>query len=159
MPVVAEGEDEPWNTMDSKPAHRTAKASAQTLGPPASQKQAELQQKSNNSKAYQDASKARKAEADRLGMQPFEWIGPDHTSMSGPVTYARAMRGEIPMRPGNPNQRLATGYDPEGQNEQSGATGSPLMDKDGLKLRLELNLDIEIELKARIQGDLTLSLM
>lgn len=118
------GEDEPWNTMDSKPAHRTAKSSAQNLGPPASQKQAELQQKSNNSKAYQDASKARKAEADRLGMQPFEWIGPDHTSMSGPVTYARAMRGEIPMRPGNPNQKLATGYDPEGQNEESGATGS-----------------------------------
>jgi hypothetical protein len=30
---------------------------------------------------------------------------------------------------------------------------------DGLKLRLELNLEIEIEIKARIHGDLTLSLL
>jgi hypothetical protein len=30
---------------------------------------------------------------------------------------------------------------------------------DGLKLKLELNLDIEVELKARINGDLTLTLL
>ena len=70
--------------------------------------------------------------------------------MDGPVTYARAMRGEIPMREGNPNQRLKTA-------EKGGQ--SDMMDQDGLKLRLELNLDIEIELKARIQGDLTLALL
>ena len=33
-----------------------------------------------------------------LAMQPFERIGPDSTSMDGPVTHARAMRGEIPVR-------------------------------------------------------------
>lgn len=37
-------------------------------------------------------------------MQPFERIGPDSTSMDGPVTMARAMRGEIPMRGTDPNQ-------------------------------------------------------
>ena len=70
--------------------------------------------------------------------------------MDGPVTYARAMRGEIPMRPGNPEQKLKTA-------EKGGE--SDLMDQDGLKLRIELNLDIEIELKARIHGDLTLALL
>ena len=84
-------------------------------------------------------------------MQPFEWIGPDSTSMDGPVTYARAQRGEIPMRPGNPNQALKTA--------EKGGGESDMMKQDGLKLRLELNLDIEIELKARIQGDLTLALL
>ena len=47
-------------------------------------------------------------EADANGelhtMQRFERIGPDSTSMDGPVTYARAMRGEIPVRGSNPNQ-------------------------------------------------------
>lgn len=83
-------------------------------------------------------------------MQPFEWIGNDSTSMDGPVTYAKAMRGEIPMREGNPNQKLKTAEKGEESN---------LMDQDGLKLRLELNIDVEIELKARIQGDLTLALL
>ena len=84
-------------------------------------------------------------------MQPFEWIGPDETSMNGPVTYARAQRGEIPMRPGNPNQKLKTA--------EGGGGEDKMMDQDGLKLRLELNIDVEIELKARIQGDLTLALL
>jgi hypothetical protein len=47
-------------------------------------------------------------EADANGelhaMQAFERIGPDSTSMDGPVTMARAMRGEIPMRGSNPDQ-------------------------------------------------------
>jgi hypothetical protein len=47
-------------------------------------------------------------EADAAGelnqMQMFERIGPDSTSMDGPVTKARAMRGEIPMRGTDPNQ-------------------------------------------------------
>jgi hypothetical protein len=72
--------------------------------------------------------------------------------MDGPVTYARAMRGEIPMRPGNPEQRLKTA-------EKGSGGDSDLMDQDGLKLRIELNIDIEIELKARIHGDLTLALL
>lgn len=83
-------------------------------------------------------------------MQPFEHIGPDETSMDGPVTKARAERGEIPMRDGNPNQKLKTA---------GGKEKSEMMDQDGLKLRIELNLDVEIELKASIKGDLTLALL
>lgn len=97
----------------------------------------------------QEASSSANAENT---MQPFEFIGPDSTSMDGPVTYARAQRGEIPMRPGNPNQQLKTG--PQGGKEES-----KMMEQDGLKLRLELNLDVEIELKATIKGDLTLALL
>ncbi len=44
------------------------------------------------------------ANGELLAMQPFERIGPDSTSMDGPVTHARAMRGEIPVRGSNPNQ-------------------------------------------------------
>lgn len=89
---------------------------------------------------------------DGKAMQPFDHIGPPETSVNGPVTLARAQRGEIPMRDGNPKQSLATG-----QGEKSET--SKMMDQDGLKLRLELNLDIEIELKASIHGDLTLALL
>jgi len=87
-------------------------------------------------------------ELDQMGM--FERIGPDSTSMDGPVTKARAMRGEIPMRGTDPNQpyRMPT----EAQKKGS------LDEQDGLKLKLEANLDVEIELKASIRGDLTLSL-
>ena len=62
--------------------------------------------------------------------------------MNGPVTYARAMRGEIPMR-----------------NAPAQSKSKDMMEQDGLKLRLELNLDIEIELKASIHGDLTLAIV
>ncbi|KAF2157657.1 hypothetical protein K461DRAFT_309726 [Myriangium duriaei CBS 260.36] len=90
-------------------------------------------------------------EADANGelkaMQPFERIGPDSTSMDGPVTMARAMRGEIPMRGAHPGQ-------PYIEKDKS-----KLDDTDGLSLSIEANLDIEIELKASIRGDLTLSLM
>lgn len=75
--------------------------------------------------------------------------------MDGPVTYARAMRGEIPMREGNPNQALGTAN----KSPDAKAGGKDMMEEDGLKLRLELNLDIEIELKASIHGDLTLALL
>jgi hypothetical protein len=94
-------------------------------------------------------------EADASGelqkQQMFERIGPDSTSMDGPVTHARAMRGEIPLRGSDPNQPY---YLPPAEREK----GSSLEDQDGLKLTLEANLDIEIELKASIRGDLTLSL-
>jgi len=86
---------------------------------------------------------------DTTEMQPFERIKPPSQSMEGPVKYARAMRGEIPMTNGQmaPPQTL----------EQK--KPKDMMDQDGLKLRLELNLDIEIELKASIHGDLTLAIM
>lgn len=86
-------------------------------------------------------------ELQQMGM--FERIGPDSTSMDGPVTKARAMRGEIPMRGTDPNQP----YRMPAEKYQS-----KLDDTDGLKLKLEANLDIEIELKASLRGDLTLSL-
>lgn len=93
-------------------------------------------------------------EADATGelnsMQAFERIGPDSTSMDGPVTKARAMRGEIPMRGTDPNQ-------PYRMPAQE-AKKDNLDEKDGLKLKLEANLEVELELKASIRGDLTLSL-
>ena len=54
--------------------------------------------KTNSLEALEDANQELSA------MQPFERIGPDSTSMDGPVTMARAERGEIPMRGSNPNQ-------------------------------------------------------
>ena len=71
-------------------------------------------------------------------MQAFERIGPDSTSMDGPVTKARAMRGEVPMRGTDPNQ-------PYRVDQKQGK--SELDEQDGLKLKLEANLEIEIELK------------
>jgi hypothetical protein len=73
--------------------------------------------------------------------------------MDGPVTHARAMRGEIPLRGSDPRQPK---YQPEHLREKFG--GGAAGDTDGLKLSLEANLDIEIELKASIRGDLVLSL-
>lgn len=94
-------------------------------------------------------------EADANGelheMQPFERIGPDSTSMDGPVTKARADRGEIPVRGSNPDQPYYKKPPPAVQSE--------LDETDGLKLKLDANLDVEIELKASIRGDLTLSLL
>lgn len=93
--------------------------------------------------------------SDVTEMQPFERIKPPSQSMNGPVTYARAMRGEIPMRGAPPSQPIETT-----QGVDAKASGqSDLMEQDGLKLRLELNLDIEVELKASIHGDLTLALL
>jgi hypothetical protein len=93
------------------------------------------------------------ASMDLMSQRPFERIGPDSTSMDGPVTHARAMRGEIPLRGSDPRQPK---YQPEDKREKFG--GGAVGDTDGLKLSLEANLDIEIELKASIRGDLTLSL-
>ena len=50
--------------------------------------------KTNSLEALEEAD----ANGEMLAMQPFERIGPDSTSMDGPVTHARAMRGEIPVR-------------------------------------------------------------
>ncbi len=94
--------------------------------------------------------------SDTTEMQPFERIKPPSESMNGPVTYARAMRGEIPMRGKAPSQPLDQ---TQGVDAAQGGGKSDMMAQDGLKLRLELNLDIEIELKASIHGDLTLAIM
>ena len=88
------------------------------------------------------------ATQDTTEMQPFERIKPPSQSMDGPVTYARAQRGEIPMRGGGQPENM-----PQKQDKSS-----DILDQDGLKLRLELNLDIEVELKASIHGDLTLAI-
>jgi len=112
-----------------------------------------IQQGIEDGKYMKTASLEALEEADANGelnsMQAFERIGPDSTSMDGPVTKARAMRGEIPMRGTDPNQPYQ--IDPQ-------KAKSKLEDQDGLKLTLEANLEIEIELKASIRGDLTLSL-
>jgi hypothetical protein len=89
------------------------------------------------------------ATQDTTEMQPFEHIKPPSQSMDGPVTYARAQRGEIPMRGGGQPENM-----PQKQDKSS-----DILAQDGLKLRLELNLDIEVELKASIHGDLTLAIM
>jgi hypothetical protein len=103
--------------------------------------------KTNSLEALEEADA--NGELQQMGM--FERIGPDSTSMDGPVTHARAMRGEIPMRGTDPNQpyKLPTEAEKSGKLDES----------EGLKLTLEANLDIEIELKASIRGDLTLSLL
>jgi len=112
-----------------------------------------IQKAMDEGKYMKTASLEALEEADANGelqmMQPFERIGPDSTSMDGPVTKARAMRGEIPMRGTNPNQPYMM---PKDDKKDS------LNEQDGLKLKLEANLDVEIELKASIRGDLTLSL-
>ncbi|KAL9603155.1 MAG: hypothetical protein Q9219_001358 [cf. Caloplaca sp. 3 TL-2023] len=115
--------------------------------------QKQQQQQQQQQKQQLPSVEEQEGEAQAGAMQPFNHIGPDETSMDGPVTYARAQRGEIPKRPGNANQELKTG--PKGGNGEE----SKMMDQDGLKLRLELNLDVEIELKASIRGDITLALL
>ncbi|KAF2860888.1 hypothetical protein K470DRAFT_270304 [Piedraia hortae CBS 480.64] len=89
------------------------------------------------------------------GPQPFERIGPDATSMDGPVTKARMLRGEIPLR-GSDNDPNGPNYLSPKEDSQEGGKG--LEEQDGLKLKIEANLEIELELKASIRGDITLSL-
>jgi hypothetical protein len=68
--------------------------------------------KTNSLEALEEAD----ANGDMAQMRPFERIGPDSTSMDGPVTMARAMRGEIPVRGSNPDQP----YYMTPQKEESG---------------------------------------
>ena len=137
----------------SRRARRRKQQQSQTQAQKQKQKQKEMPpvQEARSEDEEEDAAQAAQAGA----MQPFQHIGPDSTSMDGPVTYARAQRGEIPMRPGNPRQSLKTGNPtypaPEEygqgavvQQPKDGGGESDLMKQDGLKLRLELNLDLEI---------------
>lgn len=54
----------------------------------------------NSLEALEEADAS--GELQKMGM--FERIGPDSTSMDGPVTHARAQRGEIPLRGTAPDQ-------------------------------------------------------
>lgn len=56
--------------------------------------------KTNSLTALEEAD----ANGEALTMQPFERIGPDSTSMDGPVSHARARRSEIPVRGTNGKQ-------------------------------------------------------
>jgi len=132
----------------SRSQSRRARRQRQKGGPKAQAQASSMDAIPEDQQGAQTEAKTETPES--KGMQPFEHIGPDETSMDGPVTYARAQRGEIPPREGNPDQKLGTAG---GQEE------SKMMEQDGLKLRLELNLDVEVELKAKIYGDLTLALL
>ena len=72
------------------------------------QRRKRIQQGQDDGRYMKTNSLAALEEADANGelqaMQPFERIGPDSTSMDGPVTMARAQRGEIPVRGSNPKQ-------------------------------------------------------
>ncbi|KAI4169990.1 MAG: hypothetical protein LQ348_007195 [Seirophora lacunosa] len=137
------------DTDTSDPGYRSRSQSRRARR----RKQQGQQKQQQQQKQQMPSVEEQEEEAQAGAMQPFNHIGPDENSMDGPVTYARAQRGEIPKRPGNPNQELNTG--PKGGGDE----GSKMMDQDGLKLRLELNLDVEIELKASIKGDITIALL
>ena len=81
----------------------------------------------------------------------------DETSTPGPITNARAQRGEIPIRGGKPGSKQETVTNTK--EDDGGGPSDEMMKQDGLKLRLELNLDVELELKASIRGDITLALL
>lgn len=147
----SESSDPGYRSRSQSRRARRRKTSQQQSSQAQAQSKQSLPAVDEESQQQQQQEASSSADAEN-SMQPFEFIGPDSTSMDGPVTYARAQRGEIPKRPGNPNQQLKTG--PQGGKEES-----KMMEQDGLKLRLELNLDVEIELKATIKGDLTLALL
>lgn len=147
----SESSDPGYRSRSQSRRARRRKTSQQQSSQAQAQSKQSLPAVDEESQQQQQQQASSSADAEDT-MQPFEFIGPDSTSMDGPVTYARAQRGEIPKRPGNPNQQLKTG--PQGSKEES-----KMMEQDGLKLRLELNLDVEIELKATIKGDLTLALL
>jgi septal ring factor EnvC (AmiA/AmiB activator) len=154
----ASEDEKPYRTVQQQQNHDKALAQAnretsQTRSRSASRRarRQRIKQGIDSGKYMKTASLEALEEADAAGeldqMQMFERIGPDSTSMEGPVTHARAMRGEIPARGGEVNAPY--------KQEKLGS----LDKQDGLKLKIEANLDVEIELKASIRGDLTLCLL
>ncbi|OAX85109.1 hypothetical protein ACJ72_00522 [Emergomyces africanus] len=134
----ASGEEYDDTPINNQPQRKTARRL---------QPQRQLQKERQND-GNERPMKTASAKSEDKVMQPIERIGPPETSMDEPaVTYARAQRGEIPTRNGNPNQKLKAAEKPKDEENE------------GLRLRLDLNLDIDIELKASIHGDLTLALM
>ena len=151
LPTLAPPQRSPFPKPPSQPATMSDTEPRSRSQSRRSRRRKQASQKEQQQQSMPPVAEQSSDEDDKA-MQPFERIGPPSTSMNGPVTNARAQRGEIPMRDGNAKQALATG-----EGEKSGT--SKMMEQDGLKLRLELNLDIEIELKASIHGDLTLALL
>lgn len=100
-----------------------------------------------------EESSSPEAAAGGGGGGALQHVGGDDKSTDGPVTHARAQRGELPLRGGKPGQGKGE------KEEKKGGQSEEMMKQDGLKLRLELNLDIELELKASIRGDITLALL
>ncbi|KAJ5923764.1 hypothetical protein N7454_009009 [Penicillium verhagenii] len=102
----------------------------------------------------------------------FQVVEREQRSLSGPdmlppIQSIEARNQEVaaPVRPRGAGQSQAmvprTGGAQAGEMVETTETvvGAPKEDKGALKLRLDLNLDVEIELKAKIRGDLTLSLL
>lgn len=84
--------------MSSLPEEgQSAEANSQASSGQSAEAQSSAQEQS--SAQAQRSQDPQQAQQQPGAMQPFEYIGPDSTSMDGPVTYARATRGEIPMRP------------------------------------------------------------
>jgi len=154
----ASEDEKPYRTVQQQQNHDKALAQANRDSSQANRSRSasrrarrqRIKQGIESGKYMKTASLEALEEADAAGeldqMQMFERIGPDSTSMEGPVTHARAMRGEIPAPGGEANVPY--------KQEKLGS----LDKQDGLKLKLEANLDVEIELKASIRGDLTLCL-
>ena len=78
--------------------------------------------KTNSLEALEEAD----ANGEMLAMQPFDRIGPDSTSMNGPVTNARALRGEIPVRGTNGQQPYY--LDPKETGEDNAVSCSIVVD-------------------------------
>ncbi|KAJ5928392.1 hypothetical protein N7466_007348 [Penicillium verhagenii] len=102
----------------------------------------------------------------------FQVVEREQRSLSGPdmmqpIQSIETRNQEVaaPLRPRGAGQSQAmvprTGGAQAGEMVETTETvvGAPSEDKGALKLRLDLNLDVEIELKAKIRGDLTLSLL
>ncbi|KAF9883687.1 hypothetical protein FE257_003071 [Aspergillus nanangensis] len=85
----------------------------------------------------------RSSDADLQVTEPRNRRRDQEISTVGPVAHDQD----------TPTEELTIYADNENQQLQKKDEDS------GLKLRLDLNLDIEVELKARIHGDLTLSLL
>jgi hypothetical protein len=88
-------------------------------------------------------AKYRRDETQFSALQPLDRGASEQNPLAGPVTRTEDQSTEeLSLIEENESQQLLK------KDEDS-----------GLKLRLDLNLDVEVELKARIYGDITLSLL
>ena len=154
QPTVTDSDTDPGHRSRSGSRRRRRKIAAATRQKDS--KMPPVQEHDPHAETQAGARETKdKGGKDMNGMQPLQRIGSDEASMDGPVTNARAKRGEINPREGKSDQALKTGKGADdGDNDDES-----LAKQDGLKLRLELNLDVEIELKAKISGDITIALL
>ncbi|KAI9839449.1 MAG: hypothetical protein M1819_002074 [Sarea resinae] len=144
------------SSEEEQPQRKHTKKAAPTKEAEPEKRRAQRRQRQAKPQEKQEQNpipdmEAQQQKESKMAMQPFERIGGDETSMNGPVSKARADRGEIPAQSGNPNMGMPAG---------TGQSGKKSLDEEeGLKLKIELNLEIELELKASIRGDLTLALL